>query len=104
MELGEPSPFFATLLEGGLPQRSFEEVNFNTQASPIHQARSADAVGLALASLMELPAGSDLQNQVRRASFNFRHRSGGRTVVAPWVPSRFSDCRLVFKLDFLDTR
>jgi carbonic anhydrase len=64
VELGEPSPFFATLLEGGLPQRSFEEVNFNTQASPIHQARSADAVGLALASLMELPAGSDLQNQV----------------------------------------
>jgi len=64
VELGEPSPFFATLLEGGLPQRAFDEVNFNTRASPIHQARSADPIGLALASLMELPAGSDLQNQV----------------------------------------
>jgi len=64
VELGEPSPFFATLLEGGLPQRAFEEVNFNTRASPIHLARSADPIGLALASLMELPAGSDLQNQV----------------------------------------
>jgi len=63
VELGEPSPFFATLLEGGLPKRAFDEVNFNTRASPIHLARSADPIGLALASLMELPAGSDLENQ-----------------------------------------
>lgn len=53
VELGEPSAFFTTLLEGGVPERTLDEVNFNLRASPITDARSSTSMGLSLASLLE---------------------------------------------------
>jgi carbonic anhydrase len=64
VEAGEPSKLFDTLLEGGLPDQPYTEVNFNTRASPISMARSADPIGLPLAQLMQNVTGATTQDGV----------------------------------------
>lgn len=64
VEAGEPSKLFDVLLENGLPAEPYAEVNFNTRASPINMARSADPIGLPLAQLMQDATGATTEDGV----------------------------------------